>query len=204
MRQIWLTRSVEDKLGYKSKENSTIGQKAAHASSSRESSAIRKQLYSVPSSSRIAVSIPLATTLEDGITFLQGFTTTCCCTLYHTTARLSRWVKSEVRSIYILKVVHSVIISACVYNYTGSPALIPGFNECIFNSRRYAFGEVFHPVVEVDGVSQSRLCIRCTCQPVSCRHAEAGGVAQLTMRPPPTGACNLTIHKHACVYPDWL
>ena len=115
MRQIWLTRSVEDKLGYKSKENSTIGQKAAHASSSRESSAIRKQLYSVPSSSRIAVSIPLATTLEDGITFLQGFTTTCCCTLYHTTARLSRWVKSEVRSIYILKVVHSVIISACVY-----------------------------------------------------------------------------------------
>ena len=52
-------------------------------------------------------------------------------------------------------------------------------------------------------MSQSRLCIRCTCQPVSFRHAKpkVGGVAQLTMRPPPTDACNLAIHKHAWMHP---
>ena len=50
---------------------------------------------------------------------------------------------------------------------TVSSAAIPGFNECVLNNRRYAIGEVFHPVVEVDGKQYEAVCYDCTCQPVS-------------------------------------
>lgn len=50
---------------------------------------------------------------------------------------------------------------------TVSSAAIPGFNECVLNDRRYAIGEVFHPVVEVDGKQYEAVCYDCTCQPVS-------------------------------------
>ena len=173
---------VEDKLEYKSKENSTIWQKAARTSSSRKAQQSNRKQYQALQE-LLAASLPAAAILTPASQFLQQ----------HLKMALHFWKASLllVAALFtapllgsagglnqvwcwciFVKVAHSVIISACVCNYTGSPALIPGFNECIFNSRRYAFGEVFHPVVEVDGVSQSRLCIRCTCQPVSCRHAQ--------------------------------
>ena len=51
--------------------------------------------------------------------------------------------------------------------FTVAPASIPGFQECILNNRRYAIGQVFHPIVEVDGVEYEAVCYDCTCQPVS-------------------------------------
>lgn len=105
---------VEDKLGYKSKENSTTWQKAALTSSSRKTQQSDRKQYQALQE-LLAVSLPaccshshssisvLATTLEDGVTFLEGFTATRCCTLYRTTARLSRWVKSDVMLMYIRK-----------------------------------------------------------------------------------------------------
>ena len=51
--------------------------------------------------------------------------------------------------------------------FTVAPASIRGIQECILNNRRYAIGEVFHPIVEVDGVEYEAVCYDCTCQPVS-------------------------------------
>ena len=50
-----------------------------------------------------------------------------------------------------------------VHIHTVSAAAIPGFNECVLNDRRYAIGEVFHPVVQVDGKEYEAVCYDCTC-----------------------------------------
>lgn len=52
---------------------------------------------------------------------------------------------------------------------TATGAALPGFNQCVLNNRRYTIGEVFHPVVEVDGREYEAVCYDCTCQPVSIR-----------------------------------
>lgn len=54
-----------------------------------------------------------------------------------------------------------------VFFFAAYAAILPGFQECILNDHHYTIGQVFHPVVEVNGTNVEAVCFNCECMPVS-------------------------------------
>lgn len=57
-------------------------------------------------------------------------------------------------------------IDCAIVHFTAHPAILPGFNECMFDGKFYQVGESFHPVTDAEGYVHEA-CYNCTCQPVS-------------------------------------
>ena len=49
---------------------------------------------------------------------------------------------------------------------TARAASLPGFQECVLNNHHYGIGEMFHPIIDVNGTKYEAVCFNCTCTEV--------------------------------------
>lgn len=63
-----------------------------------------------------------------------------------------------------------ILTNICAIEATraaASEAVLPGFQECLFEDNAYSIGETFHPNITRNGKSYEMICSVCTCHAVS-------------------------------------